>query len=80
MSEDQNLDDREMELFSEFVNMPEDLQGFVLQAGENGFDPEEIERVFNEIRLFVSARIMRSWDVVGDSPKKVNIQVSLDLT
>lgn len=80
MSEEVNLNDHEMELFSEFINMEENTKNFLLEMSENGFDPEEIERVFNEIRLFVSARVMRSWEVTGDSPKKVDIKLSLDLT
>lgn len=80
MADEEHLNDQEMELFSEFLNLEEDKRAFELLAGETGFSPEDIERVFTEVRMFVSARIMRTWESEGSSPKKVRINLSLDLT
>lgn len=80
MEEENILDDHEMELFSDFLNLTEDRKTFILEADGETFSREDIDKVFTELRMFVSARIMRSWDENERSPKKVEIQINLDLT
>lgn len=80
MSEDKEfLDDQEMDLFSDFLTQKRDKAQFELVAGEEGFDPEKIQALFDEIRLFISARIMRKWDDDAKPPRKVTVQISLDI-
>lgn len=79
MSNEEFLDDHEMDLFGDFLNMSEDQRTFILHAGPEGFSPADIEKVFTELRMFVSARIMKKWDEIGESPKTVGIQISLDI-
>lgn len=80
MEDDGLLDDKEMELFTEFLSSDLNNRTFELRSTEAGFGPEDIEKVFAEIRMFVSARIMKEWDTTGDSPKEVRINLSLDIT
>lgn len=79
MENEEFLNDHEMDLFGEFLNMSEDQKTFTLHASPEGFFPSDIEKIFTELRMFVSARIMKTWDETGKSPETVGIQISLDI-
>lgn len=80
MSENKDfLDDHEMDLFHTFLQQEENKAEFELVAEEFGFEPDKIQKIYDEIRLFISARIMKKWDEDGRSPQKVDISISLDI-